>query len=193
MGAWARKAALLLGLGWAVAAPASELRISFGEDSLRAEYLQALGPEVADSAPTLHAGALYREEASSDGTLGHLGLVIYGDAGSRQAIIQAGVGGRIFLLSTDPDLNGGALAMGGAVLGRLPTLDRLGAFGGVWYAPRVSSFGELDRAFEINLGVEYQLLRQAALSLGWRRIEFKANGDSFEFEDSAFVGFKFLF
>jgi hypothetical protein len=191
---------LLLRAAWAalfacsLSVSASELRISFGNDSLRGEFLQALGEPVADSAPTLHAGVLYREESDSDGTLGHAGLVIYGDAGSEEVILQAGIGGRLYLLSTDPDVNGAALAMGGAVLGRLPGVDRLGAFGGLWYAPRVSAFGELDRALEINLGIEYQLLRQAALSLGWRRIEFKTqDGPSFDFEDSAFIGFKFLF
>ncbi len=187
---WAAVAALCVSH-----ASASELRISFGESSLLAEYLQPLGQPVGDSATTVQAGALYVEEGDSDGTLGHLGLVMFGDAGARKAIIQAGIGGRIYLLSTDPDLNGAALAMGGSVNGRIPGIDRLGAFGSVWYSPNVSAFGDLDSTFEINLGVDYQLLRQAALSIGWRKISFQLKDvdRSLDFEDSAFVGFKFLF
>lgn len=187
--------AALAALCLSAPAQAAELRISFGEESLRAEYLAPLSQPVADSAPTLQAGALYRENDETDGSLLHAGVVIYGDAGSKSAIVQAGIGGRLYGLSTDPDLNGGALAMGGSVLGRIPNYDRFGAFVDLWFAPQVSSFGELDRVLEINLGVEYQLLRQAALGLGWRRIEFKAAGISGtqEFEDSAFLAFKFLF
>ncbi len=187
---WAAFAALCFS-----SANASELRISFGESSLRGEYLQAVGKPVGDSATTLQAGALYVEDGDDDGTLGHLGLVIFGDAGARKAIVQAGIGGRIYLLSTDPDINGAALAMGGSVNGRVPGIDRLGGFGSIWYAPNVSAFGDLDSTFEINLGIEYQLLRQAALSVGWRQIRFKLHDTnrSFDFEDSAFVGFKFLF
>lgn len=187
---WAALAALCVSQ-----ANASELRLSFGESSLRGEYLQAIGQPVGDSATTLQAGLLYVEEDDSDGTLGHLGMLIFGDAGARKAIIQAGIGGRVYLLSTDPDLNGAALAMGGAVNGRVPGIDRLGGFSSIWYSPKVSAFGDLDGSFEFNIGIEYQLLRQAALSVGWRQVRFKLRdlNRSFDFEDSAFVGFKFLF
>lgn len=184
-------------------AVAAELRVSFGESSLRGEYLQAVGSDAGGSAPTLQGGVLYREEDDADGILGHLGLVIYGDAGARDAIIQVGIGGRVYLASTDvptgsntsADANGAALAMGGAVLGRLPEFDRIGAFADIWYSPPVSSFGDLDRVFEINLGVEYQLLRQATVGIGWRHIDFKIDkvSGARDFEDSAFVAFKFLF
>lgn len=194
---WAAFAALCVSQAPVSSAAASELRISFGDSSLRGEYLQAIGKAVADSAPTLQAGVLYHEKDNADGTLGHLGLVIYGDAGARNAIVQVGIGGRVFLLSTDyaDDSKGVALAMGGALAGRLPGIDRLGVFGGLWFAPQVSSFGDIDNAFEANIGVEYQLLRQAAISAGWRHIKFKIADykQSLELESSAFVGFKFLF
>lgn len=194
---WAAFAALCVSQLLSFSAFASELRISFGEHSLRGEYLQAVGKAVADSAPTLQAGLLYHENDEADGTLGHLGLVIYGDAGAKNAIVQVGLGGRVFLLSTDyaKNANGLALAMGGALAGRMPGIDRLGAFAGLWYAPQVSAFGDLDSAFEANFGIEYQLLRQAAISAGWRHIEFKVADfkRSLELESTAYVGFKFLF
>ena len=85
--------------------------------------------------------------------------------------------------------------MGGVVTGRIPGNDRVGAFGEIWFAPEVSSFADLDRVFEINLGVEYQLLRQAAIGVGWRHVDLQSRNFSgtVDYEDSAFVAFKFLF
>ena len=54
----------------------------------------------------------------------HLGLLVTGDAGARDANVKAGLGGRVFVLETDgPD--GGGLALGGMVDAPLPSRTRV--------------------------------------------------------------------
>lgn len=173
---------------------ASELDLTLGRDSLRGEFVTAVGPKVADNVPTLDLGLLYREDDDADGTLVHVGLLIFGDAGAPKANIQAGVGARGVLFDADPGLNGGALALGGTISARLPDFDRLGARLTVYYAPDVSAFGDLADYFEYGIGLDYQLIRQAFVVAGYRQIRLGiSDAPRIDIESGGYAGLRLVF
>lgn len=180
----------------ALATPAlsASLDISFGEDSIRGEYAMAVGPQRADSVTSLDVGALYQDESGSDALLGHVGLMILGDTGAPKANIKAGVGGRAVFLDSDSGITGAAIALGGTLDGRVPDFNRIGGRAWLFYAPSVSAFDDIDKYIEFGVSVDYQLIRQASVVLGYRKLEAGLDGGpDVEIEDSAFIGLRMVF
>jgi hypothetical protein len=58
-------------------------------------------------------------------------------------------------------------------------LDRVSIGGDLFYAPSVLSFGDSDSFYEIGGRVGYEVIRDADLYLGWRRMksDFDEDGD----------------
>ena len=175
---------------------AAELDITLGNDSLRGEFVSPLGEKVADNVATLDLGVLYSEDDDVDRTAAHVGVLIYGDTGARKANIQAGLGARLMLLDIgDPaDVTGAAIALGGTVHGRLPDFNRLGGRLWVFYAPDVSAFDDVEDFVEYGLSIDYQLIRQAFLTGGYRRLRADFGGPGkVDIEDAGFLGLRLVF
>lgn len=186
---------IALGLA-ALAMPAfsASLDLTFGEDSIRGEYAVAVGPNRADNVASLDLGVLYQDESGSDALLGHIGLMILGDTGAPKANVKAGVGGRAVMLDSDSGLTGAAVALGGTLDGRVPDFNRIGGRAWVFYAPSVSAFDDIDKYFEFGLSVDYQLIRQAYIVAGYRKLEAGLDGGpDVDIEDSAFIGLRMVF
>lgn len=179
--------------GMSTAAQAAQLDITLGNDSLRAEYLTPMGEKVADNVATLDFGFLYSEEDDVDRTLAHAGLLIYGDTGARKANVQAGLGARLVLLDADPSISGAAIALGGMVNGQIPQVSRLGGRAWLFYAPDVSSFDDLDGFMEYGASLDYQLIRQAYLMAGYRKLRGDFGRSKGDVESSGFLGLRLLF
>lgn len=85
--------------------------------------------------------------------------------------LELGVGGKLLLIEQDgPDAEGAALALGGKVRYTWPTFNRLGIGAHIYYAPNVSSVGDVKRYFEGALRLEYLILRNANVYLGVRTV-----------------------
>lgn len=184
------------GLGMATAvAGAAELDLTLGRDSVRGEYIAAVGKPVADNVATLDAGVWYRDDdkRDSDAVLAHLGLLMLGDAGARKANVKAGVGARAVLFDASGGVDGAAITLGGMVSGRVPQLNRIGGRLWIYYAPDVSAFGDLENYFETGASLDYQLIRQAYVVAGYRRLRAGFDSGSTNLESSGFIGLRMVF
>lgn len=173
---------------------AAELDLTLGNSSVRGEYVTAVGAKRADNVATLDTGLLYSEYKDIDRILGHVGLMIFGDTGAKKANVKAGVGVRLVALDADGGIEGAAISLGGTVTGRMPEFNRLGGRAWAFYAPTVSSFSDLDGYLEYGLSVDYQLIRQAYVVLGYRKMEADLDrGGNADIESSAFFGLRMVF
>ena len=93
--------------------------------------------------------------------------------------VSTSVGGKIVGFDTKSGPNGSAIAIGGYVRQNFDQANLVSVRGDVFYAPRVVSFGDADHYLELGLRLEYQLVEQAAVYLGVRKIDaaFKESSD----------------
>ena len=150
--------------------------INLNNKALRAEFS---GPISAMKAQYSIGGLFAKREERT--TQAHAALLVTGDAGAREANVQAGVGLRAVVLDTDVRLatapnsvhsvRGGALGVGGMVDARIPAYNRIGGGAYLYWAPSVSSFGDVDGHFEYGLNAGYQILRNATLYAGYRQVK----------------------
>ena len=76
----------------------------------------------------------------------------------------------------------------------MPEFNRLGGRAWAFYAPTVSSFSDLDGYLEYGVSVDYQLIRQAFIVLGYRKLEAELDvGADAKIESSGFFGLRMVF
>jgi hypothetical protein len=157
-------------LGLAPSAQAETLDINLSNKALRGSFSGSLSAVFPRVGGLYEMGALLGEEDSRKVRQGHLGVLVTGDAGAREANVTAGLGGRIVLLDAEQH-SGGALALGGQIEARIPAFNRIGVIAYVYGAPRASSFGDLDGYLEYAASVDYQVLRAASIYAGYRQLK----------------------
>jgi hypothetical protein len=169
-----KRAFLFLCLAAAAAsARAERLDINLSDEVLRGAFDAPLPSERLGGIYEL--GALIGERSGVEFAQAHLGLLVTGDAGAREANVTAGLGGRVFLLDSDgPD--GGGLALGGMVDARLPAFNRIGLIAYAYGAPEASTFGDLEAWYEYAVSVDYQVLQGASIYAGWRQLKVDIEG-----------------
>ena len=151
--------ALLLGS----AAQATELDLSFSNDSARLSGSQGLNNNLR-----LDAGWLHNTDG---GNVGHLGIRLVDLATGGQPVIQAGLGARALYIDSDVrDRSGSAVSLGGTVSMNVPDADRFQVGAYAWYSPDVLSFGSVTRYRELGAYVGYEVLRNGSLYLGLRQV-----------------------
>jgi hypothetical protein len=165
-------------LGLAIAAPAAQaeaLDINLSGQTLRATYAGPLSNLFPRLNGLFDAGVLYGDADGRNFMQAHGGLLVTGDAGANKANVTAGLGGRIAVLNDDDGIlrktSGGALALGGMAEARLPAYNRIGAVLYAYGAPKASAFGDLEGYLEYAIGIDYQVLRDASLYLGYRQLK----------------------
>ncbi|HEY0634112.1 MAG TPA: YfaZ family outer membrane protein [Gammaproteobacteria bacterium] len=199
---------MAFGVGALVVSPAQadSLDLNLNDDSMRMTYEAAMGKGAA-----MDVGYYYNDRLKgSDADLMHLGLHVTGDNWSQSGIFNIKVGGRLVYTDLERyDLNlnkhqydAMALGLGGEV--RFSPVHRLGFGASAYYAPRIASFLDAQRYSEYGVKIDYQLLTQAFIYVGYRQINVEVehlddplmverfNG-KFELDDSAHVGLKLLF
>lgn len=154
-------------------ARAEVLDINIGSESARFALSGDLRKLFAVDSGRYDVGFLTRQAdgAGRDLYQVHAGALVTGDAGARRANVHAGIGARLLFADVDP-ATGMALALGGEFEARLPAYNRLGLIGHVWGAPSVIAFGDLDRYTELALALDWQLIRQASVYIGWRNVKY---------------------
>ena len=149
-------------------ARAERLDINLSDETLRLAFDAPLPSQRL--AGVYELGALIGEQRGVEFNQLHLGLLVTGDAGARDANVKAGLGGRVFVLESDgPD--GGGLALGGMVDARVPSFNRIGVVAYAYGAPSASTFGDLEAWYEYAVSLDYQVLRGASIYVGWRQLK----------------------
>jgi len=130
-----------------------------------------------DFATPLSAGGLeadvsflhHEEDGQPDADIAGLGLHLVDDAAQNVNPFRVGVGAKLFFMDTEV-LDGGALGVGGFFRWTLPQYNRFALGGSVHFAPDVVSFGDAETFLAYTLRGEYEILRQANVYIGYRRV-----------------------
>ena len=165
--------AAVAGLGLSIhgAAQAEVLDVNVSGDSARLQISGPLARLLTDVSGEYQLGGIIGEDdRENDFVAGHLGVMLTGDAGATAADVTAGLGARLQYVDAEND-SGGALQLGGQAEARLPGYDRFGLSAYVWFGPEATSFGEVDDLLEYGVALDYQILRDAAVYVGYRQVE----------------------
>lgn len=124
--------------------------------------------------------------------IAHLGLMVRNDTLDNPLVISAGVRayyGDIGNKAPGPHSKFGALAVGGELLFIPDNLRGLG-FGVHYYlAPSVVSYKDANKFNEYGVRVNYELTKQATVSLGYQKIKVDLEaGPTLEVDSSVYFG-----
>jgi hypothetical protein len=173
-------------------AAADSLDLNLRDQAARLTYTAEMNTN-SFSGLSGEVGLFYSEDKDQlDDTLFHAGLSVSGENWSQSGTFDISIGTRLYY-TTPGNLDLSALAVGGAV--RFSPVHRLGIGGNAYYAPDVTSFQDAKTFWEAGARIDYQLLPQAFVYVGYRHIEVDIeNGpDNVELDDNAHVGIKMLF
>ena len=170
---------------------------SIGEDSVR----------LAVSGPLSRLFAVDKGEYEFGGQFGdiedfdsenyyalHAGATLRGDAGgTANTSLTGGLGARVQFVDADSE-DGGALALGGNATLKLLQANRLRFNAALWYGPDPATVGDIDEYLEYSVSVGYEVLRDAELYVGYRKVEVGIDhGPNVDLEDSAHIGVRLQF
>lgn len=181
----AAAAALLLVVG---SARAETVDFALSDDSFRFGLNGPLSRLLGGVQGQYDLGFVKRERDGDDPYALHAGALVTGDAGLRDLDVTAGAGLRAVFVGGQGDQDGGALAPGVQVDARLPSFDRVGLLAYGYYAPSVVSFGDIDSYRDVGAALSYQMIRNAALYLGYRNIRVGVEHGPNVTLDSGFFG-----
>jgi hypothetical protein len=170
---------------------------SIGEDSVRLAVSGPLSRLFAVDKGEYELGGQFgdiEEFDSEDYFTLHAGATLRGDAGSSaNTSLTGGLGARAQYVSADGE-HGGALALGGNATLKLLQANRLRFNAALWYGPDPASFGDIDEYLEYSVSVGYEVLRDAELYVGYRKVEVGIDGGpNVDLEDSAHIGVRLQF
>ena len=176
---------MLLG---SAAATAQEIDLTLSDSSALFRYLKQSHSAYGQS--ELDAGLLYTE---NNDFLLMLGMQVMGEAGSGSPGLNLGIGVKGFTANTDVyDLL--VLAIGGELHYSPPSMSRVGLRAQIYHAPNIVAFMDADRFTYSTLSVEYDLLQQAKVYVGYRNVRASINGQSSaDLDDDTHIGFRIMY
>jgi len=182
---------LLLSTASTIAA-ADNIDLNLRDEAIRATYSMEL-KSGGFSGLSGELGVLYSEDKKKlNDTLYHAGLHVSGENWSQSGTFDISIGTR-FYYTSPANLDLSAMAIGGAV--RFSPAHRFGIGGHFYYAPDITSFQDAKTFSEAGIRIDYQLLPQAFVYVGYRTIEVDIvdGPKNVELDDDAHVGIKMLF
>jgi len=179
---------MMLGAFSSVKADALDLNLN--NDSVQLLYISPFTSSDGIGGANLEVGVIYTE---ADDYLGIIGLDIKGEAGSGSPGLVAGVGLRGYGIGLD-NIDISALAIGGLVQYSPPALNRLSVVAQVFYAPEILTFMDGKHLQSVEFRIEYKILTQATVYLGYRDIEADLDaGGSVDIDNGGHLGLRFTF
>jgi len=173
-------------------ASAQRLDINLKQDSARFSYITLIGGSTFGRTE-MNTGILYNEDSN---LVANIGMQVIDVAGSKTPGLELGVGPRFYYMSHDKsNSDAAAIALGGHLRYKLPSVQRLSFIGRLFYAPSITTTLDSDSLSEIGIGVSYELLPTANIYLHYRRIHADFNGGvgSKTLDDGAVLGVDFTF
>ena len=183
---------ILTGLLLSTTASAQRLDITLKQDSARFSYITLIGGSTFGRTE-MNTGLLYNEDKNM---AVDVGLQVIDVAGSKTPGLELGVGPRFYYLRhDDTDSDAAAIALGGQLRYKLPSVQRLAFIGSAFYAPSITATLDANNLYEIGLGVAYELLPTANAYLLFRRIraDFTSGVGAENIDSGVSLGVSFTF
>lgn len=187
-------------------AQAAGLDIALWEDTLGIEYSVLWGS--ADYGRTeVGAGFIYAtdEEDSTDHLLLHMNLTIIDETGSGTPGLEAGIGPKIYMgtseYATSPQTNKSqsmmALGLGGILIYRMHSLNRVVFQGYGYHAPDITALIDIRNLTELGVRAGYELTPSAYAYVGYQYLQatfiVSNNNESREMHNGFYAGVKLSF
>lgn len=148
---------------------ADAVDINLRDTSAQLQYKAALGGSNLGKAE-MAMGVIYTQK---NNLLGEIGLMVKDDVGGNAPGVSVGVGLKAVTARIKPiNMNATALALDGMVRYSPPAERRLGLVGEVALSPSITTFGGADRFLQTGARVEYDIIPQASVYLGYRNVTF---------------------
>jgi hypothetical protein len=151
---------------------ADSIDITLRDTSAQFQYRTSMGRDALGKTE-FHVGALY---VNKHNMMSDFGLLVKDELGGNAPGFSVGVGLKgLAAQVTGKNLvenNVSALALGGLVRYSPPEAHRLGIVGQVYFSPNIVTFGNADRYVESGVRMEFEVIPQAVVYLGYRRIGF---------------------
>ncbi len=151
---------------------ADTIDINLRDASAQLQYISSMGRDALGKTE-FHFGVLY---VNKNNLLSDFGLLVKDELGGNAPGFSVGVGIKgvvARVTGNNPEVsNASALALGGLVRYSPPASPRLGIVGQVYLSPNIVTFGDADRYVETGARLEFELIPQAVVYLGYRRIGF---------------------
>lgn len=182
-------AAALCGVPALALAQGSGLDVNVSNHSVRAAY----DTELTFSGLDLSFEGMHNTDY---GTLAGAGLGLRANANPSGSPVTVVIGAKALWI--DPDYSGissgQVLALGGGVTFPLPTYNRI-VFGGyLYWAPKITSFGNAKRFLEEEVRGGYRLLPNGTVYLGYRHVTAAfTNTDNLLIDNGFNLGFELRF
>lgn len=168
---------------------AGDLDFSIGDDTAKVQ----VSSQVPYNDLSWTAELLHYDEGDYSANLFGGGIFVAGRSNASTARQIAGIGGKFMFVDADLTEAGAAIAVGGFIRHTLSQANLISLRGEIFVAPGIVSFQGVQDYFEFSGRVEYQLLDQANIYLGYRSIEadmeLETGGEAeIEFEDGLIAG-----
>ena len=161
-------------------AAANEIELSFSDELIDLRY-------TMDHYNNFFGRAAIARSDYDDIDTNHANYTIF--AQDKLESFDVLLGARAFWLDAEDD-DGYGVALGIGVSREI--LFKLHASVEVYYAPDIITGGDFDDLFDADLRLRYQLLENASLFVGYRKLEVDA-GQDVDIYDDPYVGIKFVF
>lgn len=175
-------------LGIASQANAASLDVALSEDNAKFS-ISSYVSGFSDGRSTMNAGYFYNTD---NDYIIDFGLHMVDVVGSKTPGLQVGVGMQGYY-SDIGNHEGLAISLGGLVSYRAPKLKRVNFVLHAHYAPGITSYMDTERFREYGVAIEYSLLPQADIYLGYRDIEIREDQHKFSIDDSGHIGLRINF
>lgn len=151
-------------------ATAGKIDLGISDDTVLAQY----GSTMSYSGyghTDWNMGLMYTE---SDDLMGSIGIEMMGEAGSHAPGLTGGVGIKAYGVSIDNTGDDvGSVTLGGKLRYVPPQVGRLGLSAGLNYGPDVTTFGDANRFMEFNARAGFEVLPEASLYVGYRKVRVR--------------------
>lgn len=183
----------LVTAGATAPAQAEIFDFNIGDNAFRAGLAGPLSRVIDGIAGQYDVGVLLKPKTEDNLIQVHTGVLLTGDAGSKDIDLAAGLGARLVYTGRDHD-SGGAFAPGGQIEARLPSYNRFGVTFYAYYAPEVTSFGEVTKYQEYGVDLDYALIRGGSVYVGYRDIkEELSSAADFGVDNGVHIGIRLKF
>jgi len=162
--------------------------INMNDNSVQLQYGASMGRDTLGKSE-LHFGYLYTNDKNS---FADLGILVKNEVGSNAPGVTVGVGIK-GLFAKGQNYDASALAIGGLVRFAPFPDKRFGISGLLYLSPNIVTFGDADRYVETGAKLDYEVIPQAVVYLGYRKIAFNLKSSEATLDEGAIIGVRVSF